>query len=61
MLVDNEIDREAFLELSESEVKDLVPKLGLAKKISRLQFSVCSKLNLCNVGYNYAFPFLGKK
>ena len=58
MLVDNEINREAFLELSESEVKDLVPKLGLAKKISRLQYS---KLNLCNVGYNYAFPFLGKK
>ena len=34
--VDNDIDGEAFLELTESEVKALVPKLGTAKKVLRL-------------------------
>ena len=37
---DNDIDWEAFLELTESEVKSLVPKLGTAKRILRLQSSV---------------------
>ena len=37
---DNDIDGEAFLELTESEVKALVPKLGTAKKVLRLQASM---------------------
>ena len=39
-VVENEIDGATFLELTESEIKGLVPKLGLAKKICRLQCSV---------------------
>jgi len=37
---DTSIDLKAFLELRESELKSLVPKLGNAKKILRLQASV---------------------
>lgn len=45
---DNDIDWEAFLELTESEVKSLVPKLGTAKRILRLQSSVVC-LTLCSL------------
>lgn len=38
--VENNIDGEAFLELTETEVKSLVSKLGTAKKILRLQASM---------------------
>ena len=34
---ENEIDGSAFLELSEDDVRTLVPKLGVVKKICRLQ------------------------
>ena len=37
---ENEIDGDCFLELTESDIKGLVPKLGLVKKICRLQASV---------------------
>ena len=39
---DNEIDGDAFLELSESDIRSLVPKLGMVKKISRLQKQLVS-------------------
>ena len=37
---DNEIDGETFLELTESEIKSLVSKLGVFKKIMRLKSKV---------------------
>ena len=42
LTTDNEIDREAFLELSHTEVCDLVGpnKLGIVKKINRIQNEV---------------------
>ncbi len=38
---DNEVDGEAFRDLSEADVKSLVSKLGLVKKILRLK-RVCN-------------------
>lgn len=35
--LDNEIDGEAFLDLSEKDVKEIVKPLGQVKKIMRLQ------------------------
>ena len=35
-VADNQIDGECFLELSESEVKELVKPLGIVKKILRI-------------------------
>ena len=34
---DNDVDGEAFLDLLESDIKSIVPKLGLVKKILRVQ------------------------
>ena len=39
-LLENEIDGITFLELTEADIKGLVPKLGVVKKIHRLQSSV---------------------
>ena len=36
-IVDEEIDGSGFLDLTECDIKSLVPKLGIVKKISRLQ------------------------
>ena len=36
-MIENEIDGAAFLELTESYVKDLVNPLGIVKKVIRLQ------------------------
>lgn len=43
---ENEIDGQCFLELTETELKDLIKpfKLGVLKKIIRLQKEVCSAL-----------------
>lgn len=35
-LTDNQVDGECFLELSESDVKEIVKPLGIVKKILRL-------------------------
>ena len=40
---DNEIDGDAFLELSEDDIRTLVPKLGMVKKICRLQKQLVSQ------------------
>lgn len=39
-LIDNEIDGTGFFDLTESDVKSMVSKLGIVKKICRLQTSV---------------------
>ena len=36
-VVDEDIDGAAFIDLSEADIKSLVPKLGMVKKIARLQ------------------------
>ena len=38
--LENEIDGTAFLELTDADIKGLVPKLGVVKKICRLLSSV---------------------
>lgn len=35
--IENEVDGQAFLELSENDVKTLTPKLGVVKKVLRLK------------------------
>ena len=37
LTVENDIDGETFLELSEDDIRSVVPKLGAVKKIVRLQ------------------------
>lgn len=46
--IDNEIDGEAFMELTESDITSLVMKIGLVKKILRLRVQIeCEKVILC--------------
>ena len=40
--LDNQIDGEAFCELTEEDIKQMVQPLGVVKKICRLQKSVTS-------------------
>ena len=35
--LDEDIDGPAFIELSEMDIKSIVPKLGIVKKVMRLQ------------------------
>lgn len=41
-ITEEDIDGAAFLELSEADIKSMVPKLGMVKKIARLQKVNCS-------------------
>ena len=41
---DNYIDGQEFMKLTETEVKEMVPPIGLAKKILRMIPKVCAKL-----------------
>ena len=43
--IDNEIDGECFIELSDAEVKELIKPLGIAKKVIRIIKEVS---NLCS-------------
>ena len=45
--LENEIDGTAFLELTETDIRGLVPKLGLVKKICRLQSTVSDDAFQC--------------
>ena len=42
LLSDNYIDGNEFTKLTEAEVKDLVPPIGLAKKVIRMIPKVCA-------------------
>ena len=54
---ENEIDGEAFLQLSESNLKEMIPnKIGIVKKIQRLQEKV-SLIDIFTVYMIYA-PWL---
>ena len=60
---DNYIDGNEFLELTESEIKDIVPPIGIAKKVIRLQPKVClhfssSVPNLVYVNLDYLYECL---
>ena len=50
LLLDNEIDGPAFIELTENDIKTMIKPLGVVKKILRLQKSVVRlKLALPNL------------
>ena len=56
---ENEIDGEAFLQLSESNLKEMIPnKIGIVKKIQRLQEKV-SLIDIFTV-YNYDLCTMAK-
>ena len=40
LTAENEIDGAAFVDLTEADIKSMVSKLGIVKKICRLQASV---------------------
>ena len=51
--IENYVDGEEFVKLTEAEIKEMVPPIGIAKKVMRLQPKVkiivhllCQKLNL---------------
>lgn len=61
--VENEIDGTGFFDLDESDIKSMVSKLGIVKKISRLQKSVSIlllilKVPSMNVIYHSLYSFL---
>ena len=39
--LEEDIDGAAFLDLTEADIKSMVPKLGLVKKVMRLQKVIC--------------------
>ena len=39
--LENEIDGEAFVDLSEADIKSIVAKVGLVKKLQRIQKALC--------------------
>ena len=53
----NEIDGASFLDLTDSDVKSMVTKLGIVKKIRRLQLLVSSLLLLVYKLAKFRIPF----
>ena len=41
IIIDNYVDGNEFLQLKESDIKEIVPPIGLAKNIIRLNPKVC--------------------
>ena len=53
--LDNEVDGESFMDLSESDLKEMIPnKMGVVKKILKLQ----QEVGLVCIQYNYNYSRL---
>ena len=57
--LDNFIDGDEYLKLTEAEVKDMVPPIGLAKKIIRMIPKVCVCLHISSFVYVQYMYVLG--